>query len=202
MIAYIKGSLEYKGDGYIIIECAGIGYGMTISGQFMDKLPPLHSELMAYTYLSVREDGMSLYGFYGAEELEIFKILIGVSGVGPKVALSILSSLTVKELRLAVISEDAKSIARANGVGAKGASRIILELKDKLSMEDMLDAAYDDSVGAAHSSADTDVRADVITALTALGYSGVEAGRAVSRVKAAADMDEEELLKAALKNLL
>lgn len=202
MIAYIKGSLEYRGDGYIVIESAGVGYGMTVSGQFMEKLPQLHSELKAYTYLSVREDGISLFGFYSMEELDIFKVLIGVSGVGPKVALSVLSALTVSELRLAVISGDVKSISRANGVGAKGASRIILELKDKLSMEDMIDAAYEGSMERSGNAAALDVRTDVITALTALGYTGLEASRAVSRVENQESMDEEMLLKAALKNLL
>lgn len=201
MISYIKGTLEYKGENSIIIECGGIGYGMAVSGQFMDMLPQLHGELKAHTYLSVREDGISLFGFYSREELDIFKILIGVSGVGPKVAMSILSAMTVHELKLAVISEDVKSISKANGVGAKGASRIILELKDKLRIEDMIDAAYEESVSAP-GGAEAGVRTDVITALTALGYTGLEAGRAVSRVENASDMDEETLLKAALKKLI
>ena len=130
----------------------------------------------------------------------MFKILLGVSGVGPKVAMSLLSTLTVNELRLAVISEDVKAISKANGIGAKGASRIILELKDKLSMEDMIDAAYNDSVAVQNAAGD--VRTNVISALTALGYSGVEAGRAVSRVDGSADMDEEQLLKAALRFMI
>ena len=130
----------------------------------------------------------------------IFIVLLGVSGVGPKVAMSLLSTLTVNELRLAVISEDVKAISKANGIGAKGASRIILELKDKLSMEDMLDAAYNDSVAVQNVAGD--VRTNVISALTALGYSGVEAGRAVSRVDGSADMDEEQLLKAALRFMI
>ena len=148
----------------------------------------------------IREDEISLFGFENADELNVFKILLGVSGVGPKVAMSLLSTLTVNELRLAVISEDVKAISKANGIGAKGASRIILELKDKLSMEDMLDATYNDSV--AVQTAAGDVRTNVISALTALGYSGVEAGRVVSRVDGSADMDEERLLKAALRFMI
>lgn len=148
----------------------------------------------------IREDEICLFGFENADELNVFKILLGVSGVGPKVAMSLLSTLTVNELRLAVISEDVKAISKANGIGAKGASRIILELKDKLSMEDMIDAAYNDSV--AVQTAAGDVRTNVISALTALGYSGVEAGRAVSRVDGSADMDEEQLLKAALRFMI
>jgi Holliday junction DNA helicase RuvA len=196
MISYIRGALEIKGDNYIVIECGGIGYQLMVSGKFMEKLPPVHSEIKVSTYMYIREDEISLFGFENADELNVFKILLGVSGVGPKVAMSLLSTLTVNELRLAVISEDVKAISKANGIGAKGASR----LKDKLSMEDMIDAAYNDSV--AVQTAAGDVRTNVISALTALGYSGVEAGRAVSRVDGSADMDEEQLLKAALRFMI
>lgn len=200
MISYIKGSLEIIGDGFIIVECGGIGYRMMISGKFLEKLPGIHSDIKVYTYMAVREDDISLFGFYSTEEMDVFKILLGVSGVGPKVALSLLSALTVNELRLAVISDDVKSISKANGIGAKGASRIILELKDKLKMEDMLDAAYEENVSTA-GSVTMDIRNDVITALTALGYTGMEATKAVNKVKNASDMDEETLLKEALKLL-
>lgn len=200
MISYIKGSLEIVGDGFIVVECGGIGYRMMISGKFMEKLPDIHSDIKVYTYMAVREDDISLFGFYSTEEMDVFKILLGVSGVGPKVALSLLSVLTVNELRLAVISDDVKSISKANGIGAKGASRIILELKDKLKMEDMLDAAYEENVSTSGSGT-MDIRNDVITALTALGYTGIEAARAVNMVKNASEMDEETLLKEALKLL-
>ena len=209
MISYIRGALEIKGDNYIVIECGGIGYQLMVSGKFMEKLPPVHSEIKVSTYMYIREDEISLFGFENADELNVFKILLGVSGVGPKVAMSLLSTLTVNELRLAVISEDVKAISKANGIGAKGASpgigkktaqKLILELKDKLSMEDMLDAAYNDSVAVQNVAGD--VRTNVISALTALGYSGVEAGRAVSRVDGSADMDEEQLLKAALRFMI
>ncbi len=199
MISYITGSLEYISDNSIVVECGGIGYSMMISGQFMNRLPAIHSEIKVFTYMYVREDEISLYGFYDKDELEVFKVLLGVNGVGPKAALSLLSALTVNELRLAVVSEDVKSITRANGIGAKGASRIILELKDKLRMEDMIDAAYEDAINGGVD--DSDIKANVIAALTALGYSGVEAGRAVARVDGWQNMDEEQLLKASLKNI-
>ncbi len=199
MISYITGSLEYISDNSIVVECGGIGYSMMISGQFMNRLPAIHSEIKVFTYMYVREDEISLYGFYDKDELEVFKVLLGVNGVGPKAALSLLSALTVNELRLAVVSEDVKSITRANGIGAKGASRIILELKDKLRMEDMIDAAYEDAINGGAD--DSDIKANVIAALTALGYSGVEAGRAVARVDGWQNMDEEQLLKASLKNI-
>ncbi len=199
MISYITGSLEYISDNSIVVECGGIGYSMMISGQFMNRLPAIHSEIKVFTYMYVREDEISLYGFYDKDELEVFKVLLGVNGVGPKAALSLLSALTVNELRLAVVSEDVKSITRANGIGAKGASRIILELKDKLRMEDMIDAAYEDAINGGAD--DSDIKANVIAALAALGYSGVEAGRAVARVDSWQNMDEEQLLKASLKNI-
>lgn len=199
MISYITGSLEYISDNSIVVECGGIGYSMMISGQFMNRLPAIHSEIKVFTYMYVREDEISLYGFYDKDELEVFKVLLGVNGVGPKAALSLLSALTVNELRLAVVSEDVKSITRANGIGAKGASRIILELKDKLRMEDMIDAAYENAINGGAD--DSDIKANVIAALTALGYSGVEAGRAVARVDGWQNMDEEQLLKASLKNI-
>ena len=200
MISYITGSLEYISDNSIVVECGGIGYSMMISGQFMNRLPVIHSEIKVFTYMYVREDEISLYGFYDKDALEVFKVLLGVNGVGPKAALSLLSALTVNELRLAVVSEDVKSITRANGIGAKGASRIILELKDKLRMEDLIDAAYEDAINGGVD--DSDIKANVIAALTALGYSGVEAGRAVARVDGWQSMDEEQLLKASLKNII
>jgi Holliday junction DNA helicase RuvA len=200
MISYIKGTLEYVGDNYIVVESNMIGYYITISGQFMSRLPQLHSQLKVNTYMLVREDEISLFGFYSKEELDIFKILISVSGVGPKVALSVLSALTVDELRMAVVSEDVKAITRANGIGNKGASRIILELKDKLKMEDILDSAYRGS-SEENSVSNMDVRASVISALTSLGYTGTEAAKAVNGVTCTPDMDEETLLKLALKNM-
>lgn len=200
MISYITGTLEYISENSIVVECGGIGYNLMISGQFMMKLPVLHSELKVFTYMYVREDEISLYGFHDRDELEIFKVLLGVNGVGPKAALSLLSALTVNELRLAVVSEDVKSITRANGIGTKGASRIILELKDKLRIEDMLDAAYNEKTEVMQN--ESDIKANVIAALTALGYSGIEAGRAIGKVAGWQDMDEEQLLKAALKNIM
>ena len=199
MISYIRGALEIKGDNYIVIECGGIGYQLMVSGKFMEKLPPVHSEIKVSTYMYIREDEICLFGFENADELNVFKILLGVSGVGPKVAMSLLSTLTVNELRLAVISDE-KTITKAPGIGKKTAQKLILELKDKLSMEDMIDAAYNDSVAVQNAAGD--VRTNVISALTALGYSGVEAGRAVSRVDGSADMDEEQLLKAALRFMI
>jgi Holliday junction DNA helicase RuvA len=200
MIYSIKGKLDYANESFIVIDNNGIGYKVFISGKFFERLPSIGSDIKVYTHMNIREDDISLYGFASQEELEIFKILLGINGVGPKAAISILTALTVQELYLAVISEDIKAITKANGIGTKGAQRIVLELKDKLKMEDMLDAAYDNSVGAAPQS--QDVSGDVIMALTSLGYSQSEAVMAIRKVDNSSDMDTEQLLKAALKKMI
>ncbi|MGN0395941.1 MAG: Holliday junction branch migration protein RuvA [Coprococcus sp.] len=199
MIAYIKGEVTGICDNYILLECNGIGYQIYVSGKFLERLNGLHSELKVYTHMHIREDDLSLYGFYDSDELEIFEILIGISGVGPKAAMSILTALSINELRAAVISEDVKAITKANGIGAKGASRIILELKDKLKMEDMLDAVYENSISQTPSV--SDVQNDVIKALVNLGYSSSEASGAIRKVRDRENMTDEDLLKAALKNI-
>lgn len=199
MIAYIKGELAGVFDNYIVIENNGIGYKIYVSSRYIEHSPSLHSETKVYTYMHVREDDISIYGFDSIEEREIFEILIGISGVGPKAAMSILSALSVHELKLAVVSEDVKVLTRANGIGAKGASRIILELKDKLKMEDMIDAAYNESISVNNVRAD--VQSDVVKALISLGYSSQEASNAIKKVDNREGMSDEDLLKAALRNI-
>ena len=201
MISYIKGSLEEVGDNYIVLECGSIGYYITISGQFMSILPSLHSDMKVYTYMHIREDELSLFGFYSVDEMDIFKILIGVNGVGPKVAMSLLSTLSVNELKMAVITGDAKTISKANGIGAKGASRIILELKDKLKIDDVIDEWKDSPVHCKENAKDS-VYAEVVAAFTALGYTAADARGAIGKVENAGAMSEEELLKAALKQMI
>ncbi len=199
MIAYISGTLADAKDNYIIVDNNGMGYKLFVSGKFIDVLPVVGEYIKVYTYMYIREDELTLYGFYSEAELDIFKTLIGISGVGPKVALAVLTALTINELYMAVMSDDVKAISKANGIGNKGASRIILELKDKLKMEDMLDASYNDS---AYTKNDTNDKKDVIMALVSLGYSNSEAAMAVKRVDDSENMDSEQLLKAALKKLI
>lgn len=199
MIAYISGTLADAGENYIIIDNNGMGYKLFVSGKFIDSLAAIGDSIKVYTYMYIREDELTLYGFISEDELKIFKILIGISGVGPKAAMSILTSLTINELYMAVMSDDVKTVSKANGIGAKGASRIILELKDKLKMEDMMNAAYDSAVNNDNSSND---KKDVIMALVGLGYSNSEAALAVKKVGSTENMDSEQLLKAALKKLI
>lgn len=202
MIAYISGTLAAAGENYIIVDNNGIGYKLFVSGKFTDTLPGIGSDIKVHTYMYIREDELTLYGFYSEDELYVFKTLIGISGVGPKAAMSILTALTVNELYMAVMSDDAKTISKANGIGAKGASRIILELKDKLKFEDVINEAYNDSVYGDNDANNTNVVKDVIMALTALGYSSSEAASAVRRIESPESMELEQLLKAALKKLI
>ena len=200
MIAYISGALVSAGENYIVIDNHGMGYRIFVSGKFLEHIPAYGTQIKIYTHMYIREDELTLYGFHSEEELSVFRILIGISGVGPKVAMAILTALTIQELQLAVISEDAKTISKANGVGAKGASRIILELKDKLKMEDMMDAAYEQSI--VQDTQDLNAERDAILALVNLGYSNSEAALAVKKIGDTSQMDIESILKAALKKLI
>ena len=200
MIAYISGALVSAGENYIVIDNHGMGYRIFVSGKFLEHIPAYGTQIKIYTHMYIREDELTLYGFHSEEELSVFRILIGISGVGPKVAMAILTALTIQELQLAVISEDAKTISKAKGVGAKGASRIILELKDKLKMEDMMDAAYEQSI--VQNTQDLNAARDAILALVNLGYSNSEAALAVKKIGDTSQMDIESILKAALKKLI
>lgn len=200
MIAYISGALVSAGENYIVIDNHGMGYRIFVSGKFLEHIPAYGTQIKIYTHMYIREDELTLYGFHSEEELSVFRILIGISGVGPKVAMAILTALTIQELQLAVISEDAKTISKANGVGTKGASRIILELKDKLKMEDMMDAAYEQSI--VQDTQDINAARDAILALVNLGYSSSEAALAVKKIGDTSQMDIESILKAALKKLI
>lgn len=200
MYAYIKGELAEINTDHIVIEAGGIGYQVFISLQTFDYLPSVGENLKIYTYLYLREDAMILYGFLTKDDLELFKLLISVSGIGPKGGLAILSTLEADDLRFAILSGDAKAISKAPGVGGKTAQRVILELKDKLSLEDAFEAKTE-HVQKNAAAACGSVKNDAVMALTALGYSSTESLKAVSAVEITEDMDVEEVLKAALKHL-
>lgn len=200
MYAYIKGELAEINTDHIVIEAGGIGYQVFISLQTFDYLPSVGENLKIYTYLYLREDAMILYGFLTKDDLELFKLLISVSGIGPKGGLAILSTLEADDLRFAILSGDAKAISKAPGVGGKTAQRVILELKDKLSLEDAFEAKTE-HVQKNAAAAGGSVKNDAVMALTALGYSSTESLKAVSAVEITEDMDVEEVLKAALKYL-
>ena len=141
MISYIRGELAAVQEQKAIVEAGGIGYGIYMSQQTLSMLPAVGEEVKIHTYLNVREDAMQLYGFLTGEDLQVFRLLIGVSGIGPKAGLNILSCLSPDELRFAVLAGDVKTISSAPGIGKKTAEKLILELKDKMSIEDVLEQA-------------------------------------------------------------
>ena len=200
MISYVKGALAEKSGDRIVVEAGPVGLGIYVPLSVLEVLPPLGEEVKIYTYLQVREDDLSLYGFLNRQDLDMFRRLIGVNGIGPKGALGILSALSPDDLRLAILTGDAKAISKAPGVGAKTAQRIILDLKEKVSAEEMLASV-----------ADTEERTSVplmqeagreaATALVALGYSNLEASKAVKNVQITEDMDADAVLRASLKYL-
>ncbi len=199
MYAYMKGQLEIISEDGIVVEVNGIGYNVRLPKEMILKLPPLHYSVQIYTYTSVREDAIQLYGFLSARELDLFKKLITVNGIGPKVAQGILSVMDVDTLSFAIIAGDTKMISKAPGVGAKSAERIILDLKDKISVENQLET-YNDEVSAQKESKDN-VKNEAVEALVALGYSQFEAAKAVSKVEKNSEDTVETVLKAAFKYL-
>lgn len=201
MYAYIKGELVEINPDHIVIETGGIGYQIFITGQTFSCLPALGEEMKVYTYLYLREDAMMLYGFLTKDDLELFKLLISVSGIGPKGGLAVLSVLSADDLRFAVLSEDARAIAKAPGIGAKTAQRVILELKDKFSLEEAFEKKTE-HVQMKESEGNHQIKNDAVLALTALGYSQTESLKAVSAVEITDTMDVESVLKAALKHML
>ncbi|MEG0805264.1 MAG: Holliday junction branch migration protein RuvA [Lachnospiraceae bacterium] len=199
MYSYIKGELVSKSQDTIEVECHDIGYGIRVPGKIMDYLPPIGETVKLYTYLYVREDAFLLYGFLTQEDRKIFQLLIGVSGIGPKGALAILSVLSPDDLRFAVLSDDAKAITKAPGVGAKTAQRLILELRDKLSLEEAFELKK--SHGQAEDSTIIPIKNEAVSALVALGYSSFEAAKVVQSIDITETMDVETVLKSALKQL-
>ena len=199
MIGFLRGSLAEKGDGYIVIDVNGVGYYVNVPANSSAYLSQEGEEVTVYTSMIVREDDISLFGFSGKGELDLFKKLIGVSGVGPKAAVSILSSFTSDQLKEAIVFEDSKSLTRANGIGKKTAERIVLELKDKFSTADGIIGSAADEV-AAVDQAFAGGRGEAINALMALGYSRPEATSALAGIKEK-DLTTEEYIKLALKNL-
>lgn len=201
MYAYIKGILAEITEDAIIVENQGIGYEIAVPGKVFDYLPSVGEEVKIYTYHYVREDAILLYGFLTKEDVRIFKMLIGVSGIGPKGALSILSVLSTDDLRFAILGDDAKAIAKAPGVGAKTAQRVIIELKDKLSLEDAFEQKLANQAQKAELNPAVGVKNEAILALTSLGYSQSEALKVLQGIEISPDDQVEDVLKMALKQM-
>ena len=201
MISYIRGELIAIEEEKAIVDVSGVGFGIFMPGQAMNLLPPIGEEVKLHTYMYVREDAMQLFGFLTRDDLNVFKLVIGVSGIGPKGGLSILSHLSPDELRFAVMSHDVKAISGAPGIGKKTAEKLIIELKDKLSIEDVLERTVERDSHAI-SSTNNQIHTEAVQALVALGYGNTEALKAVKKVDTSEDMTVEDVLKQALKYIM
>ncbi len=198
MFYSLTGKIVYSDITRVAIECSGIAFDVTTSVNTLRKLGNVGDTATVYTYLAVREDGVELFGFYDNEELSYFKMLISVSGVGPKAAVAILSVLTPEMLALSITAGDVKSITRAQGVGPKIAQRIVIELKDKVSKL-VPSKISSEKLGASSSSLSSGNSDEAVNALMALGYTNTEAAHAVASIDAA--LGVEEIIKQALRNL-
>ena len=202
MIAYIKGELTGFFDGGVVLETSGIGFSIFMSERAISTLPSMGNEVRIHTYLNVREDAMQLFGFLSRDDLDLFRMLIGVSGVGPKGALGILSALSADEFRFAVLAGDVKAITAAPGIGKKTAERLMVELKDKLSAEDFFEkqSGENGDWGDQNSEAN-DVNKEAVQALVALGYGSAESMQAVKKA-GLENATVEEILKEALRQIM
>ena len=209
MFYHIRGSLEHLDPTFAVVEAGGVGYKLTISQTTHDAMPPHLTvaeppQVKLLTYMAVREDGVELFGFFTQEELSAFKMLISVSGVGPKAAMSILSLLTPEKFALAVCTDDKKTISKANGIGPKTAARIILELKDKLTKETASQGLDVKSLSSTSSNSRADAAHsafnDAVDALMVLGYSRAEALEALRGIDPATSL--EDMIRTALKKLM
>jgi Holliday junction DNA helicase RuvA len=199
MIATIKGTVLFLETSSAVIECGGIGYQVFTTEEVLGSAV-VGTTLSLFTYLQVREDGLALFGFLRREEKRLFEQLLAVSGIGPKAAMSIISFMGADGLRMAVLTADGKQISKTPGIGAKTAQKIILELKDKINMEETLSGlSAPAAVGAGGFSA---AQADAVMALTALGYGEAEAVQAVKGLQISEDASSDDVLKQALKRLL
>lgn len=197
MFAYLKGILVDVSEDNCVIDVHDIGYNVKISGQTMAELPGIGELVKIYTYTSVKEDAFQLFGFLKKDELELFRVLITVNGIGPKGALSLLSALDADMIRMAIVSQDVKLLSKAPGIGKRTAERLILELKDKLSVSPSMierEIKQYQSVSAE----DSINKKEAVDALVALGYGQAESMKAVNQVEGAENMEVGALLKAAL----
>ncbi len=203
MIAYLKGTVSSVTEDTLVLDVHDVGYQVFISGRDAADLPGRGQEAQVYTWMSVSQDAIRLYGFLKEEDLEIFRLLLNVSGIGPKAALGILSALTADDLRFAVLSDDPKTIAKAPGIGIKSAQKVILELKDRFSLEEAFEQKLSAGTEDTGSVLQGNISAqdEAVQALAALGYSNSEALRAVHSCTVTEDMDTETILKMALRQL-
>ncbi|MCI5954074.1 MAG: Holliday junction branch migration protein RuvA [Lachnospiraceae bacterium] len=202
MIAYVNGIVEDIAEDNVVLDVNGLGYNIKISADTASRLPGIGEPVKLYTYTCVREDAFLLYGFLTRSDLEIFKKLITVNGIGPKGGLAILSVMDGDDLRFAILSGDVKAISKAPGIGSKTAQRVILDLKDKISYDDtMIEKEISATVSGNSFKADTPQKKEAIEALISLGYGQTESTKAVNAIEGIENMDSGAILKAALKKM-
>lgn len=204
MIAFVRGTVVDITESTVILENGNIGYEIYMPSNALGRDIRMGQEVKIHTYFHVKEDLMQLFGFLIKDDLEMFKLLLTVNGIGPKGAMGVLSGITADELRFAVLADDVKTISKAPGIGKKTAQKLILELKDKLKLEDAFEMKLAHEQGAVVSNIAgtvTDGKKEAVEALVALGYSNTEALKAVRAVTGVDESDVEAILKAALKNM-
>ncbi|MFT4144130.1 MAG: Holliday junction branch migration protein RuvA [Mobilitalea sp.] len=201
MIGYLKGELAEIKEHYVVLEVSNIGYEVYLPSSSIMDLPSRGSTIKLYTYMHVREDAIGLFGFLTKDDLEMFKLLITVNGIGPKGALGILSAITADDIRFAVLAEDAKAIAKAPGIGGKTASKLILELKDKFKLESAFEQRLLNQENKSSNSGIQSKKEEAVQALTVLGYSASDALKIVHQIEITEDMTSEEILKQCLKKM-
>ena len=200
MITFLTGEVVSVTDSTLILDVNHIGFRVFISSRDAHRMPRKGEEVTVYTYMSVREDAMNLYGFLSEDDLDIYRRLIQVSGIGPKGGLGILSAMTASELRIAILTDDAKAISAAPGIGPKTAKKLILEMKDRVDLEETLNRQL--GIGQEEVSGTEELeknKAEAVSIMTALGYSAAEALRAVKRVKVTEEMTADDILRSALR---
>ena len=197
MLAYIRGSLEIKTNDYIVIDVGGLGYKVNMSKKALENVGNIGDKIKVYTYYRVREDDISIYGFNTNEELRMFELLLSVSGIGAKVALTILSNIEIAEFALAVITDDVNKIVKIPGIGKKSAQRIILELKDKLKAQQLEESEGEEETKQSRQEKNNEAEEEAIAALQILGYSKKDIEKAFEKL-ANRNVSVEELIKKGL----
>lgn len=201
MIAYVNGIIEDIAEDNVVIDVGGLGYNIRISADTAARLPGIGERTKLYTYTNVKEDTFQLYGFLSRGELAMFKLCITVTGIGPKGGLAILSVMDVDSLRFAIMSGDTKAISKAPGIGARTAQRLILELKDKISIDDALISKEIAITAAGNVTVDSAQKQEAVEALVSLGYGQSESLKAVNSIEGIETMNSGAVLKAALKKM-
>lgn len=201
MIGYLKGELTEIKENYVVLEVGNIGYEVYLPSSAVMELPSRGSTIKLFTYLHVREDAIGLFGFLTKDDLEMFKLLITVNGIGPKGALGILSAISADDIRFAVLAEDVKAISKAPGIGSKTAAKLVLELKDKFKLENAFEQRIINQEEKRTGSGIFGKKEEAIQALTVLGYSASDALKIVNQINITEEMSSEEILKLCLKKM-